>query len=171
MADRDPRRYDPSVPVNMNAESFKQIFHVSFSHHPDDGTNSGESSVDMPGEWHSEKLTTQFVLYIDELGTTDSSRADYSDSQLQLDLMGYRSIRRYMDEQNQEWQTPVTVKTFSDNIIVAAPTDGPNGPAPASAVLSRFISVASRIQIEGCMNSRFYRGAIAKGPLYIDNDL
>jgi hypothetical protein len=161
-----PRRFDPSTPPDLDGRSFSPPHYFSFSRTQRELDGSAEPPP-VISEDTQEVLRNHLVLYVDELGTASSSRPDYSNSELNLDLAGYKSIRDYLTEYI---YTPISVKTFSDNIIVAALAENLSGEVYKSVLLSRFMELAIKIQIEGCMNNRFYRGSIAQGSLYIDND-
>lgn len=101
------------------------------------------------------------VLYLDELGTGASAQESYTDDALARDLANYRSIHAYM--KRELLSSRCAVKTFSDNILAVSEFAG-------FVDIIRFTYVARRIQSEGMMNGKFYRGGLSSGRIYIDDN-
>lgn len=112
-------------------------------------------------------LRRSFVVYIDELGTRAAAEA-MTDDDLRRNIADSDRLRDMLSDRDSIFDDDQRVLTFSDNIVIGSPTR----PFPElygdEGQLFEIASIAIYLLNQSIL-SRFYRGGVAVGLLYIDD--
>lgn len=110
-------------------------------------------------------LRPSFAVYIDRLGTKNAVR-DLDDAELRLQISLLDRFRWFLHDV--EWGEDERQKliSFTDNVILGVPLDSSSIGAHGLGFL---VSSIAGYQVNMTLNGAFLRGAVARGPLYIDD--
>jgi hypothetical protein len=109
-------------------------------------------------------LRRSFVTYIDELGTRAASQS-MTDQDLRSNIDDRDRLRDILGDQDSPNGDLERVLTFSDNIVVAAPTHPLSDTYGDEGQLFQIASIAIYL-LNQAVRRRFYRGGIAVGLVY-----
>ena len=113
------------------------------------------------------RLLPSFVVYLDELGTSQRIAA-MNDEDLERDIQDYDDLRWFLHDQKTGWADEFQrTLYFSDNVVVAAPIRSMNWAEDLGLFPQVF--AAGAYQLNMSLRGRRIRGGIASGEAYADH--